>query len=156
MGAGSRGLGGGCGEVRDVHGGRHGRLLPRDDLEHVDGDADHDRVGEAHGDGHPVEVVPPDVGADGELVRGAEKDVGVQQDGDESGEQKHAELGGEGGQHRVPGGHLPLVLGVPVQRQEPVHLGTWGYSQYSGRFGSQGDVETLAHYMLCYFKHSTY
>ena len=57
--------------MRDVHGGRHGRLLPRDDLEHVDGDAEHDRVGEAHGDGHPVEVVPPDVGADGELVRGA-------------------------------------------------------------------------------------
>ena len=73
VGAGSRGLGGGVGggEVRDVHGGRHGRLLPRDDLEHVDGDAEHDRVGEAHGDGHPVEVVPPDVGADGELVRGA-------------------------------------------------------------------------------------
>ena len=57
--------------MRDVHGGRHGRLLPRDDLEHVDGDAEHDRVGEAHGDGHPVEVVPPHVGADGELVRGA-------------------------------------------------------------------------------------
>ena len=54
-----------------MHGGRHGRLLPRDDLEHVDGDAENDRVGEAHGDGHPVEVVPPDVGADGELVRGA-------------------------------------------------------------------------------------
>ena len=52
------------------------------------------------------------------------KDVGVQHEGDERGEQNHAELGGEGGQHRVPGGHLALVLRVPVQRQEPVHLGT--------------------------------
>ena len=55
------------------------------------------------------------------------KYVGVEHEGDESGEQNHAELGGEGGQHRVPGGHLALVLRVPVQRQEPVHLGPWVY-----------------------------
>ena len=55
------------------------------------------------------------------------KDVGVEHEGDERGEQNHAELGGEGGQHRVPGGHLALVLRVPVQRQEPVHLGPWVY-----------------------------
>ena len=54
------------------------------------------------------------------------EDVGVEHEGDEGGEQNHAELGGEGGQHRVPGRHLALVLGVPVQRQEPVHLGSWG------------------------------
>ena len=53
------------------------------------------------------------------------KYVGVEHEGDERGEQNHAELGGEGGQHRVPGGHLALVLRVPVQRQEPVHLGPW-------------------------------
>ena len=55
------------------------------------------------------------------------KDVGVEHEGDERGEENHAELGGEGGQHRVPGGHLALVLRVPVQRQEPVNLEPWVY-----------------------------
>ena len=97
-------------------------FLLDNDLDNVNSHNEYHKIAGAHWESDPVKVIFPYVGAYRQRVRGALQNVRVDrvyQEGADHHHDLHGDRGDEGG----AGGDPLLVLGVPVEGEESVHLG---------------------------------
>ena len=97
-------------------------FLLDNDLDDVNSHNEYHKIAGAHRESDPVKVIFPHVGAYGQRVRGALQHVRIYriyQEGADHHHDLHHDRGDEGG----VGGDPLLVLRVPVEGEEPVHLG---------------------------------
>ena len=97
-------------------------FLLDNDLDNVKSYNKYHKIARAHRESDPVKVIFPYIGADWQRVRGALQNIRVDrvyQEGADHHHDLHNDRGDEGG----AGGDPLLVLGVPVEGEESVHLG---------------------------------